>query len=368
MSEPISYPTDLLKQRVADGGLQHDAGQVAVAEELDRLVDVIEATGRRSWIRGLLGKSTAPRGLYIYGGVGRGKTMLMDMFYASLPEGPSHPRKWRLHFHDFMVMAQDCIHEARNNGAIDPIDAAAQQLAERGRVICFDEMEVRDIADAMILSRLFTSMFQCGVIVVTTSNRHADELYKNGLHRDRFLPFIALLQERCTMVAIADGQDWRGALLAKMPAWYDKTQPLSAAGLLAVFDELRGDVAVAEETVRVAGRDIVFAHTAGDIAFISFEEICGVPLAARDYLAIAGRFAGIIISDVPNFTAENENIARRFMWLIDALYDRGRFFIASAAAPIDALYSGYQFEFEFARTASRLNEMTRRNKSFQSDI
>ena len=170
------------------------------------------------------------------------------------------------------------------------------------------------------------------------------------------------------MLPIADGNDWRSAVLATIPAWYDMTQPSMDVSLSEVFDGLRGDVPIASETIRVAGRDIVIAKTAGDIAYVSFADLCGTPLAARDYLAVSGRFAGIVMADVPKFTAENENAARRFMWMIDALYDRGRFFIASAQGSIDDLYHGHQFEFEFARTASRLNEMTRRDKSFQSDI
>lgn len=367
MSNLSHYPSNLLQQRIDDGDLQPDPGQLAVARELDHLVDVIAKMGRRNWISGLIGKSSAPKGLYIYGGVGRGKTMLMDMFFAALPEGPASPRKWRLHFHDFMVLAQDLIHESRQSGADDPIDEAARRLAEKGRVICFDEMEVRDIADAMILSRLFTNILERGVIIVTTSNRHADELYKNGLHRDRFMPFIELLKTRCKMLPIAEGQDWRSAMLAKMPAWYDRTLSHEVS-LPAVFDGLRGDIPITPETIRVAGRDIFIAETAGDIAFVSFADLCEVPLAARDYLAIAGRFAGIVMTDVPIFTAERENAARRFMWMIDALYDRSRFFIASADGPIDGLYHGHQFEFEFARTMSRLHEMTSGEKSPRSDI
>lgn len=362
MSDPLRYPSHLLQQRVDNGDLQADSGQIAVAKELDQLVDSIAKLGQRRWISGLIGKSQPPTGLYIYGGVGRGKTMLMDMFFAALPETSSSPRKWRLHFHDFMVLAQDMIHESRQSGAVDPIEEAASRLAKKGRIICFDEMEVRDIADAMILSRLFTNMLERGVLIVATSNRHADELYKNGLHRDRFLPFIELLKSRCRMLPVADGQDWRSAVLAKIPAWYDLTLPLPVS-LAVVFDSLRGDMDITSETIRVAGRDIVITKTAGDIAFVTCADLCEVPLAARDYLAIAGRFAGIVMADVPQFTTANENTARRFMWLIDALYDRGRFFIASASGPIDGLYQGYQFEFEFARTISRLHEMTRREKS-----
>ncbi|MDA8874012.1 cell division protein ZapE, partial [Alphaproteobacteria bacterium] len=259
------------------------------------------------------------------------------------------------------VLAQDVIHQARSTGADDPIEMAAADLARRGAVICFDEMEVRDIADAMILARLFSGMLKRGVIVVATSNRHADDLYKNGLHRDRFLPFIDLLKQRCEMCQLDDGTDWRGAVLADLPAWHVPSQT-ARPQLESAFDKLAGGVEITAETIRVAGRDITIERAAGDVGFASFASLCDVPLGARDYLAIAGRFAGLVLSDVPQFTDANENVARRFMWLIDALYDRGRFLIASAEADIGHLYQGHQWQFEFARTASRLGEMAKRGK------
>lgn len=361
MSEPGLYPSDLLAARIAAGELRADAGQAEIALALDQIVDVAAGLGRRSWMKTLISKTETPRGLYIYGGVGRGKTMLMDMFYAALPTGPNSPTKWRLHFHDFMVQAQDMIHDARAAGDSDPIETAAAALAKKGRIMCFDEMEVRDIADAMILSRLFSNIMNRGVVVVATSNRHADDLYKDGLHRDRFLPFIDLLKARCDMRPIADGQDWRGAILAQVPAWYSPVDAAGSAALEAAFTQLRGNVPEQSETIKVAGRDIVIARAAADIAFVNFADLCDVPLAARDYLAVAGRFAGLVMADIPRFDQNNENAARRFMWLIDALYDRGRFFIASSSCPIDDLYHGRHFEFEFTRTQSRLGEMARRD-------
>jgi cell division protein ZapE len=291
--------------------------------------------------------------------------MLMDMFHESVAaqglDRPNLPAIWRLHFHDFMVLAQDVIHEARSKGADDPIEKAAADLARRGAVICFDEMEVRDIADAMILARLFSGMMKRGVIVVATSNRHADDLYKDGLHRDRFLLFIDLLKRRCEMCQLDDGTDWRGAVLADLPAWHVPSQT-ARPQLESAFDKLAGGGAISAETIRVAGRDITIERAAGDVGFASFGSLCDVPLGARDYLAIAGRFAGLVLSDVPQFTDANENVARRFMWLIDALYDRGRFLIASADADIGDLYQGHQWQFEFARIASRLGEMAKRGR------
>ena len=370
-----NYPSQQLAGRVANHTLNPDAAQTGVALKLDRLLDRLVAA---RVLRGFLADAVNSalrwmgffqrdnvKGLYIYGGVGRGKTMLMDMFHESAKtlrlDRDGVPTVWRLHFHDFMVLAQDFIHAARQNGADDPIESAAAELAARGMVVCFDEMEVRDIADAMILARLFSGMLDRGVVVVATSNRHVDDLYKDGLHRDRFLPFIGLLKERCEVCQLNDGTDWRSVKLAGMPAWYTPSHA-NRDQLDSAFGQLAGGVVVTDETIRVAGREIIIEKVAGDIGFASFASLCDVPLGARDYLAIAGRFAGLVLSDVPNFTDENDHVARRFMWLIDALYDRGRFFIASADADICDLYRGHQWQFEFERTASRLGEMTQRGK------
>ena len=316
----FKYPSQQLAARIANHTLNPDSAQTEVALKLDHLVDrVIAARSPRGFILGAanvllrwtgLFRRDTVKGLYIYGGVGRGKTMLMDMFYESVRalriDEDGVPAIWRLHFHDFMVLAQDLIHEARHNGADDPIESAAAELAARGMVICFDEIEVRDIADAMILARLFSGMLDRGVVVVATSNRHADDLYKDGLHRDRFLPFIALLKERCKVCQLNDGTDWRSVALAGMPAWYTPSNA-NRDQLDAAFGQLAGGVVVTDETIRVAGREIIIEKAAGDIGFASFASLCDVPLAARDYLAIAGRFAGLVLSDVPKFTDENDH-------------------------------------------------------------
>ena len=347
-----------MQARIMAGELSADAGQQAVTHALDSLIDRLAGSRKRRWL-GL--RQRAPvTGLYIHGGVGRGKTMLMDMFHDALVTAVPSLTPFRLHFHDFMVMAQDQVHAAREAGTAEPIDAAADALARRGQVMCFDEMEVRDIADAMILARLFTALFDRGVTLVATSNRHADDLYRNGLHRDRFLPFIALLKTRCDIIEIAAGQDWRSRMLAQLPAWYTPDDVAAVAALDRAFASLAGPVPVSADIVRVAGREIAFEKVAGDVARTDFAALCEAPLAARDYLAIAGRFAGLVLAHVPRLSDANEPAARRFMWLVDALYDRQRFLIASAADDIDGLYDGHQFEFEFDRTRSRLGEMTRR--------
>ena len=367
VEQPLT-PTQVLARKIDAGDLQEDAGQQATAQELDLLRAAIIDWQSRGWLPKFIGRLKPVTGLYIHGGVGRGKTMLMDMFVASLPHGNSGSIGWRLHFHDFMVLAQDLIHAAREAGNADPIAHAAKHLASRGRVLCFDEMEVRDIADAMIVARLFTAIFDEGVTLVATSNRHADDLYKDGLHRDRFLPFIALLKQRCKLVGIAKGPDWRGSMLADMQAWYAPDDSRAAAALEQAFDVLRGTTEAAADTLRVAGRDVVIESSAGDVALVTFAELCEAPLAARDYLAVAGKYAGIVMRGVPQLDDQNEASARRFMWLVDALYDRSRFLIVSAATDINSLYRGHHFAFEFSRTMSRLGEMTRRGKLLQTDI
>ena len=362
----ISSVSARLAARVEAGSLTADPAQQSVAGALDRLLSNILTSDYRSILSRLAVRKKLQRGFYIHGGVGRGKTMLMDMFHDCLSSSKLQGGQFRLHFHDFMVLAQDTIHAARTADSDDPVEAAAATLAARGRVMCFDEMEVRDIADAMILARLFTGLFDKGVVVVATSNRHADELYKNGLHRDRFLPFIALLKQRCEMLTIADGRDWRAQMLAGMASWHVPDDRQAAAALDDVFARLASDSVVGSESIRVAGREISFDRVAGDVARISFANLCETPLGARDYLAIAGRFAGLLIDHVPVLTNANEPAARRFMWLVDALYDRQRFLVASAATDIANLYQGHNYSFEFERTGSRLGEMTHRGAHAES--
>ena len=356
---------------IRDGALSADSGQKAVIAKLDSLYHTLIKPEKAPSLWGRLTQSYDQRpvqGLYIYGGVGRGKTLLMDLFYECLPEA----RATRVHFHDFMVMAHDAMNKARADGADDPIIESARTLLSSNRfahraskarferqILCFDEMEVRDIADAMIVKRLFDALFDLNMIVIATSNRHPSELYKGGLHRDRFIPFIDKLETQCTIVEIADGQDWRARLLGKTPRWYVPSNQKTHDKMARQFDMVTGDDACEEICVKVAGREIIFDKVAQNIAFCSFDTLCAVPLAARDYVAIADRLTGLFVVDVPCLDDKLQNEARRFMWLIDALYDRGRFIVASAEVEMEDLYQGRVWGFEFDRTLSRLVEMTR---------
>ena len=357
-------PSDLYKSRLDAGGITPDSGQAEAVKRLDFVADQLQGTlGHSAKPSRLLSRfftakpATTVRGLYLYGGVGRGKTMLMNLFHESFAAGLAQ----RLHFHDFMMKAHDAIDVARKQGASDPIEAAADRLLADGHIICFDEMEVRDIADAMILQRLFSALWDRGMVVVSTSNRHPDDLYKNGLHRDRFMPFIAALKDKLDIHAIADGTDWRRSILSGMTGWHIGQDAVVEQELADSFEKLaRGHEAKAE-TVISAGRELILSRAARDVAWCSFESLCGASYSARDFLVLADRFAGLILADVPVMGDPEQNEARRFMWLIDAFYDRERFLIASAAAPISEIYTGSQWAFEFARTESRLTEMTNVN-------
>ena len=353
----MSSPEKLYEQALLSGVLQADEGQAKIIAAFDELYHRLEnKAGKPSLLSRLKpSKKQAIKGLYIYGGVGRGKTLLMDLFYTSLPETSAR----RLHFHDFMVMAHDEMNNARLAGADDLVSYAAARLAEGPKILCFDEMEVRDIADAMILKRLFDGLFHADVTVIATSNRHPDELYLGGLHRDRFLPFIDQLKDACDVIAIDEGQDWRTRLLAQMPRWSVPANEAAHKEMKHYFNKLVSQDIMAPITIKVAGREIILAEAGANIAFVHFDEICGIALAARDYIAVADRLTGLFITDIPLLDDAKQNEARRFMWLVDALYDRGRFLVASAAADMDSLYTGNQWAFEFDRTVSRLSEMTR---------
>jgi cell division protein ZapE len=353
---------------VAAGRVERDPAQLAVVERLARLEDEIveHRLARKSSSLGWLfaGRSNKPallKGLYIYGEVGRGKTMLMDLFYEASPV----KRRRRAHFHEFMIDVHERVHALRQkmkageHADQDPIELVARDLASEAWLLCFDEFHVTDIADAMILGRLFTQMFARGVVVVATSNVAPADLYKDGLNRALFVPFIHMLEERMDIVRLASRTDFRLEKLAGLPVWHVPADAAADAALDDAWRRLARDHDGGAQELPIKGRSIHVPRAAMGVARFSFHDLCEEPLAAADYLRIAHEYHTIILDHIPVMSFDNRNAAKRFIILIDTLYDTNVKLIASAAAEPDALYhadEGYE-ALEFQRTASRLIEM-----------
>lgn len=357
-------PLARYRARLDSGELKGDSEQQAAAARLDDLAMAVDGWQARSassggWLSKLglrrSKEAAAPTGLYLFGPVGRGKSMLMDLFYEAAPVAA----KRRVHFHEFMQEVHGLIHRSRQQGEAgdSPILEAAATVADQVSLLCFDEMEVRDIADAMILARLFTALFERGVVVVTTSNRPPDELYKGGLHRDRFLPFIELLKERLDVADLGDGTDYRRDRLVDETLFFTPADAAARAALDRLFGELSGGAEPEPDSVVVLGRELEVPRAAKGVARFSFEELCGRPLGPGDFLAIARRYRAVLIDDVPVMTDAIRDRARRFMMLVDALYERRVSLVCSAEAEAEQLYAGSDWGFEFDRTVSRLMEM-----------
>ncbi|MCV3211739.1 cell division protein ZapE [Mesorhizobium sp. YC-39] len=357
---------------VVSGEIERDPAQERVTAALDRLIDEISAkrlAHKSSALGWLFARKRetheAVKGLYIHGGVGRGKTMLMDMFFELVPVR----RKRRVHFNDFMADVQDRIQKhrlARKNGDVredDPIPPVARTLAEEAWVLCFDEFSVTDIADAMILSRLFSAMFANGVVLVATSNVAPDDLYRDGLNRQLFLPFIGILERHAHVLALDADKDYRLDKLSRMPVYITPADAAADAALDAAWEAMTHGRPTAETTLTVKGRQVVVPAAAGEAARFSFADLCEKPLGARDYLAIAARFSTIFIDRVPALGEGRRNEAKRFILLIDTLYDHHVRLVVSAAALPPELYTAKRGNevFEFERTASRLIEMQSRD-------
>jgi cell division protein ZapE len=357
-TEPQSIEARL-SQEVAAHRLEFDASQQDAAARLDRLraalLEQAQSIGRklRAQLRWLPGQSddTPLRGLYLWGGVGRGKTMLMDWFYESLPADLGE----RSHFYHFMreVHAELRSIEKRTR----PLEAVAERLAARVRVICLDEFFVSDIADAMILARLFEGLFRRGVALVATSNIPPKDLYKDGLQRQRFLPAIELIESHVDVVNLDGGIDYRLRQLEQAPTYLDSTQPGTPDRLKARFAVLAGGSAAGASTLSVENRRIAAKATGAGMVWFEFRDICEGPRSQNDYIELARLYHTIFISNIPIFTRGNENAARRFIMLIDELYDRNVNIVVSAAAPPAELYRGARLAPEFQRAASRLVEM-----------
>ncbi|MBZ9885384.1 cell division protein ZapE [Mesorhizobium sp. CA10] len=357
---------------VQSGAAERDPAQERIVAALDRLIDEISAkrlAHKSSALGWLFAAKRQPRepvkGLYIHGGVGRGKTMLMDMFFELLPVR----RKRRVHFNDFMADVQDRIQkhrQARKNGDVkedDPIPPVARALADEAWVLCFDEFSVTDIADAMILSRLFSALFANGVVLVATSNVAPENLYRDGLNRQLFLPFISLLERNAHVMTLNAEKDYRQEKLNRQPVYVTPDDAAAERALDEAWKAMTHGQPIGEVTLTLKGRHLVVPRAAGDAARFSFADLCEKPLGARDYLAIAGRFSTVFIDHVPVLGEGKRNEAKRFILLIDTLYDHRMRLVMSAAAPPERLYTAKRGTevFEFERTASRLVEMQSRD-------
>lgn len=346
-------------QRLAAGLVEPDPAQ-------QRAVQALARVERDLGKKGLFGARREVRGLYLWGPPGRGKSMLMDLFYAQAPVD----KKLRSHFHVFMARVHDLIRQWREGDSHqrrqvfgstrgdDPIRPVAALIASEAQLLCFDELQVTDIGDAMILGRLFEALFEDRVVLVVTSNRAPDQLYLNGLNRQLFLPFISMIEQQCDIIEVDGAHDWRLDHLRAAHAWNDTHDSAARQAFEALWTALKGDQPEAPTSLRVQGRDLVIDRTVGSLARARFEALCERPLGPQDYLALATRFHTLFLENVPVLSPDQHQAARRFVTLIDALYEAGTRLVVLADAAPEALYPKGSGAFEFERTVSRLVEMT----------
>jgi cell division protein ZapE len=339
---------DLYARLVAEGKLTPDPAQEALLPEFERIRATLAETPPKGWFRRA---PEPPKGLYIWGGVGRGKSMLMDLFVETL----TVPNR-RVHFHAFMQEMHAGLHAARARGETDALAPVAAEVAKSVRLLAFDEMQITDITDAMIVGRLFQALFAAGVVVVTTSNRVPDDLYKNGLNRQLFLPFIALLKDRMVVHEMVSATDYRQNRLAGAQTWFTPLNAANRAVIETIWQDMTGGQAAPHEII-VNKRAVEIPAFHNGVARATFYDLCGRPLGPADYLALAQSVRLLVLESIPQLGRTNFNEAKRFVTLIDALYEARVRLICSAAADPEYLYIEGEGSFEFERTASRLREM-----------
>ncbi|THH35449.1 cell division protein ZapE [Aliishimia ponticola] len=344
----MSMIDQIYARKLEEGHLRPDPAQQAVLPEFER----IRAALAQPVKRGLFRKAPeAPKGLYLWGGVGRGKSMLMDLFVETV-DVPAR----RVHFHAFMQEIHAAMHEARKTGVDDALAPVAASVAQSVRLLAFDEMQITDITDAMIVGRLFEALFAAGVVIVTTSNRVPDDLYKDGLNRQLFLPFIELIEDKMVVRELVSDTDYRQDRLSGGEVYFTPLGSTARAALDQVWDDLAGGPGE-PLNLAVKGRTVTLPAFRNGVARARFFDLCGVPLGPADYLAVAEAVRVLILDDIPCLGRSNFNEAKRFVTLIDTLYEAGTRLVASAAAAPEMLYLEGDGAFEFERTASRLREM-----------
>ena len=333
-------------------GYRSDPAQLRAIEALERCAAEWGAfkEKRSNVFKKLINRPEIPRGVYMYGGVGRGKSFLMDCFYTAVPL----VRKTRLHFHEFMREVHRQLVELQ--GTVNPLEELGARMARRYRLICFDEFHVADITDAMILHRLLESLFDNGVGLVTTSNFRPDDLYPDGLHRDRILPAIALLNQRLEVINVDHGVDYRRCVMEHVKLYHTPLGPEADTEMNEAFTRL-AEAHDEEPVLHIEAREIRARRKAGGVVWFDFRTLCGGPRSQNDYLEIASQFHTVLLSDVPYMPVRMASEARRFTWLVDVLYDRRVKLIMSAQVPPEALYTEGPLAHEFPRTVSRLHEM-----------
>ena len=333
-------------------GYQSDPAQLRAVAALERCAREWAAfkEKRSNAFKKLINRPDIPRGVYMHGGVGRGKSFLMDCFYNAVPL----QRKTRLHFHEFMREVHRELVDLQ--GTVNPLDVLGERIARRYRLICFDEFHVADITDAMILHRLLAALFDHGVGFVTTSNFKPDDLYPDGLHRDRILPAIALLNQKLEVLNVDNGTDYRRRTLEHVKLYHTPCGAQADAEMTEAFAQL-AEVQDEDPVLHIEAREIRARRKAGGVVWFDFKALCGGPRSQNDYLEIASQFHTVLLSDVPHMPVRMASEARRFTWLVDVLYDRRVKLIMSAAVAAEALYTEGPLAHEFPRTVSRLNEM-----------